>query len=213
MLYVGDVFYALGFLNGFKRFQGFHALGFFHRLSLRRHGNGRALHHRLHHEFRHCRGGRRCLKGHLCRGPGDCLQLIDVLAVAGVQIVLKAEDLLTDLLTNLFLDGSVGVCIRNDPFRIRVGFLQNLFLLLFRLVEKGGGGTAHFRVQTGNACLSGLQFRQLFQSNIQFLRQLDVFPVKGIHVVGQEVYVLIHLGGGVAAHSATKGMIADFLRQ
>ena len=136
-----------------------------------------------------------------------------MLAVACVQIVFEAKDLLPDFLPDLYLGGRVGVCFCPRPTRIGVSLLQNLFLLLFRFVKQGGSGTAHFRIQTGNASLSGLQFRQFFHSGSQFSVQLVVFPIERIDILRKEEYVLIYFGGVVPADRAGKFMIADFLRQ
>ena len=107
----------------------------------------------------------------------------------------------------------MGIRLRDHPIGIGVCLLQDLFLLLLRLMEKVGGGTAHLRIQTGDASLSGLQFRQLFQADGQFLIQLGVFPMEGIYRIGQKVYVLIHLSGGVAANGTAELAVSDFLRQ
>ena len=107
----------------------------------------------------------------------------------------------------------MSIRIRDHAGGVGVGLLQNLFLLVFRLVKQSSGSTAHLRIQTGDAGLSRLEFRQLLHSDGQLLLQFGILPIEGIYRVGQKVYVFLHLGGGVTAYGAAEGVIADFLRQ
>ena len=134
-------------------------------------------------------------------------------AVAGVQIFLESQDFLLHHSAEILLPCSFRVGFRRDLRGLGLGIPNDFRLLNFRLMEQFGRRAAHFRVQTGNADLSCLQFLQFLHGNGQLTLQLIVFPVQRIEFFGQKIYVLIHLGGGVSADGAGEFVISYFLRQ
>ena len=136
-----------------------------------------------------------------------------MLAVTGVQIVLEAQNLLLHFTPEISLGGYMGIRFFCDTLCVGVGILQNFILLRFRFMQKMSSRAAHFRIQTGDTSFSGLQFLQLVQGDGQLAIQFVVFSIQRFEFFGQEVYVLIHLGGGVPANGTGEFVISYLLWQ
>ena len=134
-------------------------------------------------------------------------------AVAGIQLFLEAQDFRLQGGAEILLLCCLGIRLGGDPGSLGLCIPNDFRLLNFRLMEQFGRRAAHFRVQTGNADLSCLQFLQLLHRDGQLALQLIVFPVQRVEFFGQKIYVLIHLGGGVSADGAGEFVISYFLRQ
>ena len=145
--------------------------------------------------------------------PGDFLQLIDMLTVAGVQFFLELADLLLHGGTELLLERRLCIRLPKNFIGLCMSVCQNVVPLIFRLAKQPCRGTAHFRIQAGNAGLSLLQFFQFAHGDGQFSFQFIIFSLEKSHGVGEKIYVLIHLDGVVSADGAGEFAIAYFLRQ